>query len=150
MDPLAANVLAGTIANVITGISSQVLGAASALAVSRPALRKTLREDSDIGPLLNRAMAAAAKSGPYDAKLQAFLVSPEVETCLRQVFLTQLAHDDVTIPSLRAGFIETVALHLDSPPGVAAAIGGAPFEALLKACLRTLSTGIGRGLLSAH
>jgi len=150
MDPLAANVLAGTIANVITGISSQVLGAASALAVSRPALRKTLREDSDIGPLLNRAMAAAAKSGPYDAKLQAFLVSPEVETCLRQIFVTQLAHDDVTIPSLRAGFIETVALHLDSPPGVAAAIGGDLFEALLKACLRTLSTGIGRGLLSAH
>lgn len=157
MSPMIESVIAGVIANVITGITTY--GARKGWETRprrREELRRLLEIDGALGPLLQTAAASVGRSVSHatpkmEELIRVFLVSPDVEAILRQVYATSILDVPRTLrDDIRREFAHGLAAFLGRNEHDVASLAQDLFEALLSGCDRALSVGVDQGLLAAH
>jgi len=144
------NVLLSILANVLT---ETLLYSCKALEGEEP-LKPYL--DTTLTPILQKAVAAVARSTEYNDKIQTqklrmFLASPEVEAIVRQIYASKLVPEQSSqSKSIRKEFITLFALNLDSSQQTHEDIATEIFDAILRGCEKALEVAINRGVLAAH
>src|SRR2546428_2334357 len=119
-------------------------------------LRQALGESPVLVTILQKATASIAKTAKFDnerqdEKLRFFLVSPDVESIVLQLYASQLAAQPHShVESIRAEFLASLALRLGEPAQNLADLADYLFDALLKGCEQALTVAIDHGVLSAH
>jgi hypothetical protein len=152
--PLAEIILTGTVGHVLTGLLAHLMFEDAETPKALRRLEKALKSNVEVGQTLQEAAACAARfvqlQKGYPERVRGFLVSPEVESILRQVFSIQLTKaGDVYTPDLRLEFQRLLALHLEDSKGVSEELSGQLFDHLMSACQRALNTAINNGSVSA-
>ena len=148
--PAIGNILLSILANVLT---ETLLYSCKALEGEEP-LKPYL--DTTLAPILQKAVAAVARSTEYNDKIQThklrmFLASPEVEAIVRQIYASKLVPEQSSqSKSIRKEFITLFALNLDSEQQTHEALATEIFEAILTGCEKALEVAINRGVLAAH
>ncbi|MEG4201050.1 NACHT domain-containing protein [Microcoleus sp. Pol12A5] len=144
------NILLSILANVLT---ETLLYSCKALEGEEP-LKPYL--DTTLAPILQKAVAAVARSTEYNDKIQTqklrmFLASPEVEAIVRQIYASKLVPEQSSqSKSIRQEFITLFALNLDSEQQTHEKIATEIFDAILTGCEKALEVAINRGVLAAH
>lgn len=120
-------------------------------------LRQLLKENTALSPILQKAAASVARSIQFSdehriERLRYFLISPEVDAIVRQIYSSKLSMDKNGnhLESIYAEFMACLSLHLSEPEESLEDFGEQLFEALLKGCERALAIAIDKGILSAH
>jgi len=148
--PAIGNILLSILANVLT---ETLLYSCKALEGEEP-LKPYL--DTTLAPILQKAVAAVARSTEYNDKIQThklrmFLASPEVEAIVRQIYASKLVPEQSNqSKSIRKEFITLFALNLDSEQQTHEALATEIFDAILTGCEKALEVAINRGVLAAH
>jgi hypothetical protein len=144
------NILLSILANVLT---ETLLYSCKALEGEEP-LKPYL--DTTLAPILQKAVAAVARSTEYNDKIQTqklrmFLASPEVEAIVRQIYASKLVPEQSSqSKSIRKEFITLFALNLDSGQQTHEEIATEIFDIILTGCEKALEVAINRGVLAAH
>ena len=152
--PLAESILTGTIGHVLTGLLAHLLFEDSEAQKALSRIEKAVSANGEVGRILEEAAACTARfvqlQRGYPERVRSFLVSPEVESILRQIFSTQLAKaDEPHVSDLRTEFQRSLALHLGDPKGVSEELSGQLFDSLIAACKRALNVALTNGSISA-
>jgi hypothetical protein len=86
------------------------------------------------------------------SRLKSFLVSPEVESVVRQIYSASLVDDAQAnhMEAIRDEFTASMALHIDVSVQAAEPVAGAIFTALFRECENHLSSAVNQNVLSAH
>jgi len=148
--PAIGNILLSILANVLT---ETLLYSCKALEGEEP-LKPYL--DTTLAPILQKAVAAVARSTEYNdksqtQKLRMFLASPEVEAIVRQIYASKLLPEQSSqSKSIREEFIALFTLNLDSEQQTHEALATEIFDAILTGCEKALEVAINRGVLAAH
>lgn len=155
MNDFTANVLVGLIANGLTAILGQVAQRSRSILMRRDSLKQSLENDTALSAILEKATNMAIEAVPHgdqiQEELQMFLVSPEVEAIVRQIYSGQLTKNgDGYFESIQSVFISSLSLRLGESSAELRAVGLELFESLYRACERALAVAIDRGILSAH
>jgi len=144
------NILLSILANVLT---ETLFSGCKALEGEEP-LKPYL--DTTLAPILQKAVAAVARSTEYNDKIQTqklrmFLASPEVEAIVRQIYASKLVPEQSSqSKSIRKEFITLFVLNLDSEQQTHEEIATEIFDAILTGCEKALEVAINRGVLAAH
>ncbi|MGA9040686.1 MAG: NACHT domain-containing protein [Terriglobales bacterium] len=152
--PIAEGITSGVIGHVLTGLLTHAFSRDADIPKILKRIEKAISANTEIGQTLQEAAAATArfaklgKSTPE--RVRSFLVSPEVESMLRQIFSTQLLkREPLHIETLRREFHSSLVLHLGSTHEVPADLSNALFDTLLASCSRAIDTALNRGSISA-
>lgn len=157
MNPLVQGVISGVIANGLTSVAGQI--GRKCLEVLKPKedLQKILESDSDLSTILKKAIASVIESKQFGderqlEKLKFFLISPDVEAIVRQIYASQLTSDKNNnhLEYIRSEFSACMSLHLVQPHKSVEDFSRRLFDALLIGCERAMATAIDKGILSAH
>jgi hypothetical protein len=151
------NVLLSVFANVLTTVLFSVGRKGYEVIQGKEPLKVHL--DTNLTPILQKAVAAVARSSQFNdpiqtQKLQKFLVSPEVEALVRQIYASKLVSSEVSDSeypkSIREEFIALFALNIDSSSQTLDDLAHEIFEAIFASCEKALEVAINRGVLAAH
>jgi hypothetical protein len=150
------NILLGVIGNVLTEILFYITNKGYETLRSEEPLKPHL--DTTLTPILQKAVAALARSAQFDdeqqaRKLQMFLASPDVEAIVRQIYASKLLPEQSDhLESIRAEFVTLLSRYLgnsqQSPQNFTFA--GELFNSILQGCEQALQIAINRGVLAAH
>lgn len=151
MDPLIQGVISGVIANGITPVVFHIGRKDRKILKHIEDLRQLLEKDISLATILQKATASVAKTLEFGderqvEKLRSFLVSPDVDAIVRQIYASQLTSDKngKHLESIRAEFLACLSLRLGKPQQSLEALAGQIFDALLKGGVsehwRSLST----------
>ncbi len=118
-----SEVLTGTIGHVLTGLLAHVLFEDEETPKALKNIQKALSANVEVGQTLQEAAACTSRfvqlQKGYPDRVRSFLVSPEVESILRQIFSTQLTKaGDAYLPDVRQEFQRLLALHLEDANAV--------------------------------
>lgn len=157
MNPFTAGFLASVIANGLTTIITHLGSLGIKRARGEGNVIATVARDSSLGSILQKATASCAqqlKKMPETLvdKLKVFLVSPDVDAIVRQVYATKLG-DRYTIrdrAQLRSEFQASLQFYLGEKLGEVSIVSETLFAALVEGCDRALDVAIDKGFLSAH
>jgi hypothetical protein len=157
MSPLTEGIVAGVIANGLTSILTYLIPQDEAASHQDRLITHLLEKDQSLVTILQKAIASIARSSSLaDAKqtekLRLFLISPDAESLVRQIYGIYFAPDERprSEPQIRATFLCSLALHLGEPAEDVGPLSNILFQALLDGCQRALTLAIDRGVLSAH
>jgi hypothetical protein len=154
-DPWLSNVMAGVLANAVTGTLAQLGRLGQKAAARREKLRELLESKSNLKAGLQKAICSRAAlvqlgsdGGPADI-IRAFLVSAEAEGTVRQILATRLVVDSggITLDDAREQFRAAL---LHRVPTIATGIADDLFDSLLLGCDHALSLAVDEGVLAAH
>jgi hypothetical protein len=150
------NIILRVIVNGLTALIAHVWRKGRKALSQDKDLRQALGESTALVTILQKATASIAKAAKFDderqgEKLRFFLVSPDVEAIVRQLYASQPAvqpqgHEEF----IRAEFLASLALRLDEPAQNLADLAEHLFDVLLKGCDQALTVAIDHGVLSAH
>lgn len=145
MNDFTANVLVGLIANGLTAILGQVAQRSRSILMRRDSLKQSLENDTALSAILEKATNMAIEAVPHgdqiQEELQMFLVSPEVEAIVRQIYSGQLTKNgDGYFESIQSVFISSLSLRLGESSAELRAVGLELFESLYRACERALAS----------
>ena len=152
--PLAEGIMSGVIGHVLTGLLTQVFSEDADVPKILKRIERAVAASPEIGQILQEAAASTARFTKLGKgtpeRVRSFLVSPEVESILRQVFSTQLLRGDPQhVADMRSEFHSSLALHLGPEREVPNDLSDALFETLLASCSRALDAALNRGSISA-
>lgn len=157
MNPFTAGFLASLIANALTTIVTHLGSLELKRTRGERNLMATIARDSSLESILKKATASFArqlKDMPETLvdKLKVFLVSPDVDAIVRQVYATKLGgHNPVRDrANLKSEFQASLQLYLGKKLGEASGFSETLFAALVDGCDRALDIAIDKGFLSAH
>jgi len=155
--PLTEGILASLIANGLTAIISHLVSDKGETLRRERLLIDALQKDAPLSAILQKAVVSVAKATHFHdqrqtEKLRFFLVSPDAEAIIRQIYGTFLANttNQSSLPIIQAEFLSSLSLHLGQDPGTLKEVSDSLFDALLRGCERALDRSIDRGILSAH
>jgi len=143
----------GAVEGVVSSILEQLCTGDPEIAARLKSIDRTLKKQADLQEILQKASAAFAKSLKPGRKqsdnLKAFLVSPDVEAILRQIFSAQLMNASTsTWADIRAEFARSLALFTHESSETADRVADEVFPGLIDACSRSLSAALARGNIS--
>jgi len=159
MDPFTAAVLGLTCsvaANALTSLVAHVSNMGAKAREHRDTLRRRLEEDTTLRSILERAAVSLARAVCLDdknlaAKLRVFLVSPDIESILRQLYAASIMPGSGSaLDRARAELRATLCLYLADWRDRVDELRDFLFDSLLGACKRALDFAIEDGVLSAH
>jgi hypothetical protein len=155
MAGVVEGVVLGVLGNAATSVSAWAASKLSRRLIGEELLEKWKIEETALQPMLRKAADALAEvvelGGP--ARMEEvclFLVTPEVEAILRQIYTARLTEDEGNIAAIRAKFLQSFATYVDVDEKALRDSSNKLFDALLEACEYTLGQAIDRGVLSAH
>jgi hypothetical protein len=155
MSGIAEGIILGVLGNAATSVSAWTASNLGRALVGDELLKKWKIEETSLQPMLRKAADALAEvvelGGP--ARMEEvclFLVTPEVEAILRQVYATRLTEDGGSIDAIRAKFLRSFSSYVEVDEKILRDSSNKLFDALLEACEYTLGQAIDRGVLSAH
>ncbi|MBI2912868.1 MAG: NACHT domain-containing protein [Chloroflexi bacterium] len=152
MDPFTQSVVAGMLANVLTGLLGKVFDDRDAEAEFIDALAG----DGELAAILEEGAEATAEDTDLTSRvpqetLRDFLLSPEVETLLRQLVASRLITEEKpSDETLKGEFEAMLAIHLACSQPEIQDLAAKVFRALLRSCERALALAVDNGVLSAH
>lgn len=162
LDPATLAVGTGLIANGLTAVVSRVaqrmlvqhdpVGARAIARVKARSTQSPAETQTRIGRIAAAKLARTAvvdKVSDTD-RLKMFLVSPEVESIIRQIFAAELLGKSSTIADIRGRFEALLQLHVRSSPQQRATLNKVLFPALVEAIQETLAVEVELGSLAAH
>src|SRR5271163_2285120 len=155
--PLTEGIIAGLIANGLT----ELIRYASIELGSREEINRSVVEelqgDKELETALRKAIVAVAKevnlqNDRATEKLLLFLISPEAEAIVRQIYGIWLtsAGGSKTESELRTEFTLLMALYLGSGAVEIQEVANELFRALTAGCELALKKSIAKGVLAAH
>jgi predicted NACHT family NTPase len=150
----AGNVLLGVIGNVLTEILFYTSGKGYEVLRGKESLKPQL--DSSLQPILQKAVAAVARTLQFEderqaKKLQIFLASPDIDAIVRQIYASQLVSGQTNyLESIRLEFKVLLALQLQEPQQDIEEIADELFNSIVQSCEKALQVAVNRGLLAAH
>ncbi len=156
MDAISQGIVAGVIANGLTAIIPHLTRKRIDFPSQKESLQRPLESDGDIASILQRATASIARSPQcedrrYADTLRLFLVSPEVDAIVRQVYASQVSTGmQRHLASIRTEFLASLSLRLGAPQDSCRELAETLFDALFKGCERALESAVEQGVLSAH
>lgn len=156
MDPLTLGIISGLIVNSLTSIFSHIAYKGKEIFSREEDLKKTLENDHSLETLLQKALTTIAKSTNFNSKtfqeeLRPFLVSPDAEAIVRQIYASQLTQSkNIHLKSLRNEFLSSLSLWLNKPDIELEGLATQLFDVLLNGCERALEISVEKGILSAH
>ncbi len=157
MNPFTAGFLASVIANGLTTIVTHLGSLGIKRARGERNVIATVARDSSLGSILQKATASFArqlKKMPETLvdRLKVFLVSPDVDAIVRQVYATKLGgHNTIRDRvQLRSEFQASLQFYLGEKLGEVSIFSETLFTALVEGCDRALDVAIDKGFLSAH
>lgn len=150
---LAVQVIPSVVANGLTSLLGQ---AGKRLWPSRaPRIAEDIRNNEAVSSLLQKASAMIARELPdvehkFDL-LKQFLVSPELDAIVRQIYSTKLVPSGSAdhLTSIRKEFLLSLRLHLDLVKTETEGWAETLFDALQQSCDRALNHAIQEGNLEA-
>lgn len=161
MSPFAAGLLGSIVTNGLSTIVTYVVHLSQKQSRQQTDLRDAVARDPSLVAILQRATTSFARqaegfsSGIADS-LRLFIVSPDVDSIVRQIYATKLAdehpseHPSQIRNKLKQDFQASFALYLPEPAQDLADFADVLFQTLLEACDRALDVAIDKGFLSAH
>jgi hypothetical protein len=157
VNPLTEGILAGVIANGITSILTYITPRPDPDSGLNHAITHLLEKDEPLTSILQKATASIARSTSLEdakqtEKLRLFMISPDAESLVRQIYGIQLAPQErpSSEPQIREAFLCSLALHLGQPAESVEPLSNTLFQSLLHGCERALNLAIDRGVLPAH
>src|SRR5437870_5218361 len=157
MNPIIEETLAALIAHGTIAVISHLVPEKISTLRKEELLTHFLEKDQKLAVILQKAAAGVAKSAHtgdprQDEKLKLFLISPDAEAIIRQMFGMNLVRDAKAHSEgiLQREFRACLALHLGGKPEATAELADPLFDALVAGCERALAHAIDRGVLSAH
>jgi len=149
---LALEVIPSVVANVLTSLLSKT-GRSSSRSDSR--LASSISKNESVKTLFQKASAGLGRrnlafpAGKVDA-LKGFLISPELESIVKQVYSTKLtASGESHLSAIKQEFTISLALHLDTSEDRITAFAADLFDALIQACEQALEKAIGQDNMAA-
>lgn len=144
---IAESLLSGLIEGVVVSVFEQLSNSDHAIASRLDTIAKALRKQIDLRELIQKASAAFAKAVKADKKhsdsIKAFLVSPEVESLLRQIFAGHITQAGTSRwADIRQEFTRCLALFLQESYDSADQITDVLFPGLVDACSQAISAAI--------
>ncbi len=164
IDPNILNIVLGLITNGLTSLLASSGRKTGTLLIGKEFLEKWEIEKTSLAPLLHSAICQVAETVEWKGYIleeivSLFLLSPEVEDVVRQVYSTEIDGNQTqgSLLSIRRIFLSLFTQFVASYPSVIvlkeedmAYSVNALFEALIKGCNLVLSDAIDRGILAAH
>lgn len=156
MDPVTSGVISGVIANGLTAVAAHIGHKGNEIFKRKDRFRQLLESDTALARILQKATASVARSAQFGdehqvEKLRIFLVSPDVDAIVRQIYASQLSTEKSGYrESIRTEFLTSLSLRLGEPEQSLKDLAEHLFDALLKGCERALAIAIDKGILSAH
>jgi GTPase SAR1 family protein len=155
MTVIIEGVILGVLGNAATSTSAWATSKFGRMLIGKELLEKWKIEETALQPMLRKAADALAEvvelGGPVGMEeVCLFLVTPEVEAILRQIYAARLMEDDGSINTIRAKFLRSFSTYVDVDEEILKESSVRLFNALLEACEYTLGQAIDRGILSAH
>lgn len=150
------NFLIGVLANATWSFLSSLFGSGSRAPNSETSFRSAVSADGALTTILMKASASVARSpaanhGAAADAIRQFLVSPEIDSMLWQLYAALVSRSGSEhLDQARRLFLSSLSLHLGKPEQDLEALASELFEALQKGCERALEIAIDRGVLSAH
>lgn len=145
-------VMTSVIGNLITATGSQAIDFAKSKARSVK-VAETF-EDTSIPELLQKTAAKYARDcipdGFEQSKIKTFLVSPECEFVIRQIFSSSMMNVAVDMKSLEDQFSKSLALYLKRSHLEIREFAVTLFNALLELCTSALQHGTRAGSVAGH
>lgn len=152
MDPFTLSVISGIVANAISGLFASA--EQDKAAPERDNLKQQLTKNKALEQEIAVSAATIAKHLKGDNALQnrlkEFLVSPEVESIVRQMYSLRIYSDFQDIETARLEFAQAASLFLDYPIKEAESLVGPLFNILLFATDQALSKAAHAGSTTAH
>lgn len=152
METLITTILVNILSNVLTQI---LLDPTYKGEEGKEPLKPCL--DTNLTPILQKAVAKVGRSlelqySQQEMELRRFLVLPEVDTIVRQVYSSKLFSDAGSLEEIRTEFDLLYGLHLpEGQTGVADLIPSQNlFDLICNGCEKAIDIAIDRGVLSAH
>lgn len=149
-------ITASVIANGLTSVARSTSQAGGGDDMSQSQLRDQIENDSNLSDILRDAQGSVAFKTVADSpllkgKLRLFVLSPEVQTVVRQIFASHLTEEmDGRIGAIRTEFGHLFRLRVGESADLADDLASELFESLLLGCNRALGIAINQGSLSAH
>ena len=157
MDNMIENIILGVIANGLTSLIAYIGRGGIKISKREENLRQLLKEDTTLVPILQKAAVSIAKAEKFENKFQEerlkfFLVSPDVDAIVRQIYASRLtSHKNGNhLKSIQTEFLACLALHIGEPQEGLRDFAEELFDSLLKGCEFALAIAIDKGVLSAH
>jgi hypothetical protein len=152
--PVGEGILTGVIGHVLTGLLAQVLSPDTDVPKMLRKIEAAVSANTEVGETLREAAACTARFARlqkgHPERVRSFLVSPEVESILRQIFSTQLVKgEQLHVDDLRNEFRRCLGLHLGDTTGTSEELSNQLFDALLASCGRALQAALSHGSASA-
>jgi hypothetical protein len=151
---LLESLVGGIVEGVAASILEQLFGSdREVLASLKDIQQKLTNKQTEIKDILQKASVALAKNivpdDKYADRLKQFLVSPEVESILRQIFAAHLASKQLSsLADLRMEFTRVLALFISRPEAEAENISDVLFPSLIDTCAALLAFMTAQGNIS--
>jgi hypothetical protein len=155
MTPKIADLALEVIPSVVANALTYLLSKTGRIGRSESRLANSVSKSESVKTLFQKASAGLGRrtlplpAGKIDA-LKGFLISPELESIVKQVYSTKLiASGESHLPAIRQEFTICLALHLDCSEERIDAFASALFDALIQACEEALEIAIGQDNMAA-
>lgn len=155
MTVVVEGIILGILGNAATSVSSRAASKFGRMLIGKELLEKWKIEETALQPMLRKAADALSEvvdlGGP--ARMEEvclFLVTPEVEAILRQIYTAQLTEEEGSIDAIRTKFLHSFSSYVEVDEKLLEGSSNRLFDALLEACHYTLGQAVDRGVLSGH
>lgn len=150
---LAQGTLTGVLGNMITGIACSIAGKFIPAQETRH-WAKDIDRDPGLIHILQTTAAEQANNlqllGIDEERIKVLLVSPEVESLLRQLFSVRISSTPVDSTLLKIQFRSMLAAFVDKSEDEVTTVSDNLFSALVDACGFAFEKAVQRGMISAH
>lgn len=148
MDPIITGIITGVIVNCLAGLAKYLGGVKE---------KKTDDKRTELQALIKKATEEIADAiewepPPRVEEVCLFIISPEVESIVRQILSSKLMGNGSrnNLKSIESEFLTSFALYVGQSKEQIKSASTILFQSLLEGCERELDDAINKGILSAH